>query len=78
MIGVDIIEVKIGCGWVGLARPWQDMRHNPRTASEGDDRAAAITAECIGCRHDAAQRRGDRGTIQFRQHRIGGCAPAIA
>jgi hypothetical protein len=53
------------------------MRDHTSAASEGDDCATAVTAERIGGRQDAAQRRGDRDTIQFRQHRVRGRALAI-
>ncbi len=54
MVGIDVIEMKVGCGWAWLAGPWQDMRDNASTPSKGDDCAPAVTAERIGRCHDAA------------------------
>jgi hypothetical protein len=46
-------------------------------ARESNDRRAAIAAEFIGWRNNAAQGCGNRYAIQFRQDRIGGDAISV-
>ena len=47
-------------------------------AGEGGDRLAAVADEMIFARHDARQRRSDRGAVVLRQDRVEGRAPPVA
>src|SRR5277367_1157813 len=66
MVSVDVVEVVIRrlARWFAGLR--QDMRGNTGPARECNDRRAAVAAEFIGWRNNAAQGRGNRYAIQFR------------
>src|SRR5277367_1738860 len=70
MVSIDVVEVKLRRLWIWFARHRQDVCRNSSPACESHNRRAAIAAELIGRRDDAAQRRGNRHTVQFRQYRV--------
>src|SRR5271166_3596197 len=72
VIGVDVVDVEIGCLRVGLAGHWQDVGWDASPAGEGNDRGATVATEFVGCRDDTAKRRCNRHAVQFCQHRIRG------
>ena len=71
VVGIDVVVAKIRRFRIGFAGSRQHVGRDPGLVREGDNRRAAITAALIGRRDDAVQRRGDRHTVQFRQHRVG-------
>lgn len=77
MAGVDAVEVIIRRLVHWLARLREDMRGTPGPPREGNDRRAAIAAEFVGWRNNAAQGRSNRYAVQFRQDRIGGGAISV-
>ena len=54
------------------------MERNPGFAGEGGDRLPAVADQMIFARHDARQRRFDRGAVVLRQDRVEGRAPPVA
>src|SRR3954451_9999361 len=78
VVGIDVVDVKVGCLRVGLARHWQDVGWDASPAGEGDDRGATIATEFVGRGDDTAKRCGNRHAVQFGQHRIGGRTMTVA
>src|SRR5271165_4795116 len=72
VVGIDVVDVEIGCLRVGLAGHWQDVGWDASPAGEGNDRGATVATEFVGCRDDTAKRRCNRHAVQFCQHRIRG------
>src|SRR5271165_654554 len=72
VVGIDVVDVEIGCLRVGLAGHWQDVGWDASPAGEGNDRGATVATEFVGCRDDTAKRRCNRHSVQFCQHRIRG------
>jgi hypothetical protein len=78
MIGIDVVEVEIRCLGVWFARHRQNVSRDAGPTCESDNCRAAIAAELVGGGDDTIKRRGNRHTVQFRQHRISSGAMAVA
>src|SRR3954447_12155292 len=48
VVGIDVVDVEIGCLRVGLAGHWQDVGWDASPAGAGDDRGATIATEFVG------------------------------
>ena len=78
MVGINVVEVEIRRLRVWFAGRRQNVCGDPGAAREGGNRRAAVAAEVVGRGDAAAEGRGDRHTVQFRQHRIRGCSLPVA
>src|SRR3954462_11679042 len=70
VIGIDVIDVKIGRLRAWLARSRQDVDRDRSLEGEGDDGSAAIAAELVGGRDDTTKGGRDGRSVQLGQHRI--------
>src|SRR3954454_21789494 len=48
VVGIDVVDVEIGCLRAWLARHWQDVGWHASPAGEGDDRGATIATDFVG------------------------------
>src|SRR3954451_11018075 len=63
VIGIHVVDVKIGHLRAGLARGRQDVDRDRSLEGEGNDGGAAIAAELVGRRADTPK--GGRGRVQL-------------
>src|SRR6186713_1545210 len=70
VIGIDVVDVKIGRLRAWLARGRQDVDRDRSLEGEGDDGGAAIAAELVGRRDDTPKGGRDGRPVQLGQHRI--------
>jgi hypothetical protein len=68
VIGIDVVDVKIGRLRARLARGRQDRDRS--LEGEGDDGGAAIAAELVGGRDTTTEGGRDGRSVQLGQHRI--------
>ena len=78
VIGVDVGDVEVRRRGGRLARRGHGVKGNFGFAGEGGDRLPAVADQMIFARHDARQRRFDRGAVVLRQDRVEGRAPPVA
>src|SRR3954451_14359931 len=78
VIGIDVVDVKIGHLRAGLARGRQDVERDRSLEGEGNDGGAAIAAELVGGRDDTTKGGRDGRPVQLGQHRIDRGAAAVS
>ena len=78
MIGIDVVDVEVARRGGRLARRGHGVKGDFGFAGEGGDRLPAVADEMIFARHDAGQRRSDRGAVVLRQDCVEGRAPPVA
>ena len=77
MIGVDVVDVQVGCFQQGNARCRQDMERHPGAPSQRLDGGTAVTAQFRRLSDDRTQDRCDAGGVETRQHGINSRTGAI-
>src|SRR3954466_10864856 len=78
VIGIDVVDVKIGRLRAWLARGRQDVDRDRSLEGEGDDGGTAIAAELVGRRDDTTEGGRDGRPVQLGQHRIDRGAAAVS
>src|SRR5271166_1763372 len=78
VIGIDVVDMKIGSLRARVAGRWHDVSWDGGPSGKGNDSRAAVAAELVGRRYNAAKSGGNGYPVQLGQDSIGGCTLAVS